>query len=155
SIQVGSGTAVTVNVASGPSSLSGIAAAIDQADTGVTATVVFDGANYHLVLTGGATGAANAFTVSGTGRLSRLRYGAGVSGGLSETQTATNATFSLNGLNITSGSNAISHVIPGVSLTLASSGSATVTVSQSVSGLDQAAQGVVQALNATLGTINQ
>ena len=154
-IQIGSGTAVTVNIASGSSSLSGIAAAIDQADAGVTATVVFDGAAYHLVLTGATTGTANSFTVSGTGGLARLSYGAGVSGGLSETQAATNAGFSLNGLNITSGSNSIGGVIPGVSLTLASSGSATVTVSQSVAGLDSAAQGVVQALNAALGTINQ
>jgi flagellar hook-associated protein 2 len=154
-IKVGSGSTVTVNIASGSSSLSGIAAAIDQANAGVTATVVFDGAAYHLVLTGDATGAANGFTVSGAGGgLAGLSYGVGASG-LKQTQPATNAGFSLSGLSITSGSNTINSVIPGVSLTLAGSGSATVTVSQSVSGLDSAAQGVVQALNAALGTINQ
>jgi len=40
-------------------------------------------------------------------------------------------------------------------LTLAASGSTTLTVNQSIGGLDNAAQGVVQALNAALGTINQ
>lgn len=154
-IKVGGGSTVTVNVASGSSSLSAIAAAIDQAHAGVAATVVFDGASYHLVLTGAATGAANGFTVSGTGGLAGLSYGVGVSGGLAQTQAATNASFSFNGLNITSGSNTVGSVIPGVTLTLAASGSATVTVSQSISGLDTAAQGVVQALNAALGTINQ
>jgi flagellar hook-associated protein 2 len=153
-IQVGGGSTVTVNIASGSSSLSGIAAAIDQAHSGVTATVVFDGANYHLVLSGDATGTAGAFTVSGTGGLAGLSYHAGASG-LSLAQAATNAGFSLNGLSITSGSNKIAGVIPGVTLTLAGSGSATVTISQSDASLDSAAQDVVQALNAALTTINQ
>jgi flagellar hook-associated protein 2 len=154
SIKIGSNTAVTVNIASGSSSLSGVASAIDQADAGVNATVVFDGANYHLVLTGDATGAANAFTVSGTGGLAGLSYFTGTSG-LSQSQQATNAGFSLNGLSITSGSNTIAGVIPGLSLNLSASGSATVTVSQSLSALDSAAQNFVQALNSTLSTINQ
>ncbi len=154
-IQVSGGSAVTVNIASGSSSLSAIAAAIDQANAGITASVVFDGSTYHLVLNGNAAGTANSFTVSGTGGLAALSYGGGVSGGLAQTQAATNAGFSLNGLNITSGSNTVGAVIPGVTLTLAASGSATVTVSQSIDGLNGAAQGVVQALNAALSTINQ
>jgi flagellar hook-associated protein 2 len=106
------------------------------------------------VLTGNNAGAANAFTVSGTGGLAGLSYHAGASA-LSQSQAATNAGFSWNGLTVTSGSNTISGVIAGVSLTLAASGAATVTVSQSITGLDSAAQGVVQALDSTLSTINQ
>lgn len=156
SIQIGSSTPVAVNITSGSSSLSGIAAAIDQANTGVTASVLFDGSQYHLVLTGVSTGAANAFTVSGSGGLAGLSYQTGVSGGaLSRSQQASNAGFSLNGITITSGSNTIQGVIPGVTLTLAGSGSASVNISQSTDGLDGAAQGVVQALNQTLATINQ
>ena len=154
SIKVGSGSTVTVNIASGSSSLSGIAAAIDNADAGVNATVVFDGAKYHLVLTSDNTGSANAFTVSGSGGLAGLSYYSGVSG-LKETQGAINAGFSLNGLSITSGSNSINGVIPGISLTLSGSGSATLTVSQSTSALDNAAQNVAQALNEVISTINQ
>jgi flagellar hook-associated protein 2 len=153
-IKVGNGSTVTVNIASGSSSLAGVAAAIDQADAGVAASVVFDGSRYHLVLTGDSSGAANAFTVSGTGALAGLSYGAGVSG-LSLAQAADNAGFSLNGLTITSGSNKIAGVIPGLTFTLAGSGSATVTVDRSIGDLDSAAQNVVQALNATLATINQ
>jgi flagellar hook-associated protein 2 len=153
-IQIGSSTPVTVNITSGASSLSAIAAAIDQANTGVTASVLFDGSKYHLVLTGNSTGAANAFTVSGAGGLTGLSYHAGAFN-LTKSQSAANAGFSLNGISITSGSNTISGVIPGVSLTLAGSGSATVSISQSTNALDGAAQGVVQALNQTLATINQ
>ncbi len=155
SIQIGNSTAVTVNIASGSSSLSGIAAAIDQANTGVTASVLFDGAAYRLVLTGISPGAANAFTVSGTGGLAGLSYSTTVSGGLALTQSAGNAGFSLNGITITSGSNKINGVIPGVTLDLSGGGSATVQVTQSIGALDGAAQGVVQALNQTLATINQ
>lgn len=153
-IQVGSGSATTIAVASGQSSLAGIADAIDQADAGVTASVVFDGASYRLLLTGDATGTANAFTVSGAGALSGLSYYAGASG-LSETQAAANAGFSLNGIAIASGSNTVTGVVPGLTLTLAASGSATVRVTASVAALDQAANGVVSAVNNVLGTINQ
>ena len=155
SIQIGTSTAITVNITSGASTLSSIASAIDQANTGVTASVLFDGSAYHLVLAGISTGAANAFTVSGTGGLSGLSYGAHVSGGLGLAQSAANASFSLNGVSITSGSNTVNGVISGLSLSLQEAGSATVTVSQSTDALDSAAQGVVQALNQTLSIINQ
>ncbi|HJU19444.1 MAG TPA: flagellar filament capping protein FliD [Stellaceae bacterium] len=153
-IQVGSGSATTVTIASGEDSLSGIAAAIDQANAGVTATVLFDGTSYHLVVAGTATGVANAFTVSGSGGLAGLSYAPG-SSGLTRTAVAANAAFSLNGVAIGSGSNTVKGVVPGLTLTLAASGSATVTVSQSVDALDKAANALVSALNTVLSTINQ
>jgi flagellar hook-associated protein 2 len=153
-IQVGAGSATTIAIASGQSSLNGIATAIDQANVGVKASVLYDGSSYHLVLTGSA-GTANAFTVSGSGALARLSYSAGASGGLHETQAASNAAFSLNGVAISSGSNTITGVVPGLTLTLAASGSATVQVTSSVDALDQATNSVVTALNGVLGTLNQ
>ena len=153
-IHVGSGSGVTVNIASGQDNLTDIAEAVDQADAGVQATVVYDGSSYHLALTSNATGKAAAFTVSGSGGLAGFSYHPGASG-LTEIQAAANASFSLNGLAITSGSNTINGVIPGLTLTLAASGSATVTVTQTVDALDKAANGLVSALNDVLGTINQ
>jgi flagellar hook-associated protein 2 len=153
-VQVGSGSATTIAIASGQSSLDGIANAIDQANAGVEANVLYDGSSYHLVLTGDATGTANAFTVSGAGGLSALSYSKGASG-FSEAQAAANAAFSLNGIAITSGSNTITGVVPGLTLTLAASGSATVQVTASVAALDQGANSVVSAINTVLGTINQ
>lgn len=152
--QVGSGSAVTVNVPSGQDSLAGVASAINQANAGVEAAVVFDGSTYHLTITGDGTGTANAFTVSGTGGLSSLTYDSLVHN-MTQTQAAANASFALNGIAITSGSNNVSGVVDGLSFTLMASGSATVSVAQSVSALDQAAHTVVSALNNALGTINK
>jgi flagellar hook-associated protein 2 len=45
--------------------------------------------------------------------------------------------------------------VPGLTLTLTASGSASVQVSQDVSGLDQAANSLVSALNGVLATINE
>jgi flagellar hook-associated protein 2 len=154
-IQVGSGTAVTIDIASGQDTLTGIASAINQADAGVQATVVYDGSSYYLSLTAQNTGSAGAFTVSGTGGLTAFSYGTDAPSGLSETQAPTDASFSLNGIPITSSSNTVTGVVPGLTLTLAASGSATVTVNQDVSALDQAVNGLVSALNNVLQTINQ
>jgi flagellar hook-associated protein 2 len=154
-IQVGSGAAVTVNIASGQDTLTGIANAINQANAGVQATVIYDGSSYHLSLTGQTTGAAGAFTVTGSGGLAGFSYSPGSSSGLTELQAASDASFSLNGIPITSDSNKVSGVVPGLTLNLTATGSATVTVTQDVSALDQAADGLVSALNNVLQTINQ
>jgi flagellar hook-associated protein 2 len=155
-LQVGSGSPVTVDIASGQDNLNGIADAINAADAGVEAAVVYDGTSYHLSLSAQNTGTAGAFTVSGTGGEVGFSYSPdNPSSGLTATETAADASFSLNGIPITSGSNTISDVVPGLALTLTASGSATVTVSQDVSALDQAAQGLVSALNNVLQTINQ
>src|SRR5579884_2055600 len=146
-IKVGNGSTVTVDIAAGQSSLNGIADAIDAAAAGIHASVLFDGSKYRLVVTADATGTANAFTITGTGALAGFSYFAG-SSGLSESQAAADASFSLNGFTVTS-------VVPGLTLTLAASGSATVTVSQSAAALDSAAQSVVSALNNALSTIGK
>lgn len=153
-IQVGGGPATTVTISSANDTLSGIADAINQANAGVAASVLFDGTSYHLVVTGDTTGSANTFTISGSGGLTGLSYAPG-SSGLTRTQAAANAGFSLNGIAISSGSNTIKGVITGLSLTLAASGSATVQVSQDATALDTAANSLVTALNTALGTINQ
>jgi flagellar hook-associated protein 2 len=153
-IQIGNNSPITVNVGSAQDTLAGVASAINQANAGITATVLYDGSAYHLALTSDATGTANAFTVTGSGGLSGLSYAPGASG-LTQVQAPADATFSLNGLSVTSGSNAVKGVVPGLTFTLAASGSATVTVEQDVTALDKAASDLVSALNNTLSTINQ
>ena len=152
-IQVGSGSAVTVNIASGQDTLSSVASAINQANTGVQATVLFDGSAYRLELTG-PSGASNAFTVSGTGGESGLTYSTGASG-LTQIQAASDAQFTLNGVAITSGSNTVNGAITGLTFSLAASGNATVSVTQDVTALDQAASNVVTGLNQVLSAVNQ
>jgi flagellar hook-associated protein 2 len=155
-IQVGGGTPATVNIASGQDTLNGIADAINQADVGVQAAVVYNGSSYQLSLTAQSTGTAGAFTVGGSGGEAEFSYTpGGTSNGLTVTQSSANASFSLDNIPITSSSNTITNVVPGVTLTLTGSGSATVTVTQDVSALDQAADGLVTALNNVLQTIDQ
>jgi flagellar hook-associated protein 2 len=161
-IQTGSsGSPVTITIASGEDTLDGVADAINEADAGVQAAVVYNGSSYQLSLTAHNTGTANAFTVSGTGGEAGFSYtsggttSSGTSNGLTLSQAAANASFSLNGTPITSSSNTVTSAIPGVTLNLTGTGSATVTVSQDVSALDQAADGLVTAVNNVLTTISQ
>ena len=154
SIKVGSGSPVVVNVPTGQDTLAGVAAAINAASAGVSAAVVYDGTGYEVTLTGNATGAAHSFTVTGTGGLTALSY-SGSGSAMTETQAAANSSFTLNGIAVSSGSNTITGTVPGVTLTLAASGSATVTVGSDTSSLTTAAQAVVSALNSAVSTIGQ
>jgi len=154
SIKVGSSSPVVVNIPSGQDTLAGVAAAINTASAGVSAAVVYDGTGYELTLTGNATGAAHSFTVTGAGGLTALSY-SGSGSPMTETQTASNSSFTLNGIAVASGSNTITGTVPGVTLTLQASGSATVTVGSDTSSLTTAAQAVVSALNSAVSTIGQ
>jgi flagellar hook-associated protein 2 len=155
-LQVGSGSPTTINIASGQDTLNGIAQAINAAKAGVNAQVVYNGSSYQLSLTAQNTGTANAFTVSGTGGEAGFSYTpGGKSNGLTVSQAAANASFSLNGIPITSSSNTVTNATPGLTFTLTGTGSATVTVTQDVSALDQAADGLVKALNTVITTIDQ
>lgn len=153
-LQTGSASPMTINIPSGTDTLSGIAAAVNAANAGVTASVVYDGTGYRLTLTGTQTGAANAFTVSGTGGLAGLSYGVGTDT-MTQTQAASDASFSLNGIAITSASNQVTTAVPGLTFSLTGAGSTTVTVATDMSSLEQVSQNVVQGLNNALATINK
>src|SRR5690348_6796190 len=154
SIKVGTGSAVVVNVPTGQDTLAGVASAINAKNAGVSAAVVFDGTGYELTLTGSKTGSANGFTVTGTGGLTGLSYH-GSGSPMTQSQAASNASFTLNGIAVSSGSNIVTGTVPGVSLTLQASGSATVTVGTDTSSLSTAAQAVVSALNSAVTTIGK
>ncbi|MEL5847830.1 MAG: flagellar filament capping protein FliD [Candidatus Igneacidithiobacillus chanchocoensis] len=159
-IQIGSGATQNVVINSNNDSLDGIAQAINEANVGVNAGVIYDGSGYRLTLTGTNTGANQSFSVSvsgATGSLGSLSYSSGSSGGMTLSQAAQDAGVSINGLPVTSSSNTISGAIPGVSLNLlqASSGSTTLQISASNSGFVTTVQSFVSAFNKTMGTINQ
>jgi flagellar hook-associated protein 2 len=64
SIQVGTGTAATVDVPSTTSTLAGLAGAINAAEIGVTASVSTDSSGSQLVLVSGTAGSAGALRVT-------------------------------------------------------------------------------------------
>ncbi len=112
-IQVGTKDAVTINVDETNNTLEGVAQAINNANAGVSATILNDGtsAPYRLLLTAKATGTVNAFTITDS-------LSGGQSLGLTETQAAVDARFTVNGISLTKSTNTVSDVISGVTFTL-------------------------------------
>jgi flagellar hook-associated protein 2 len=99
---------------SGPVTLDGLAEAINgTANVGVTASVVQNGGNYQLVLTGQSTGTAGSYAVANA-----LTGGAGVAFAAANAQDASNAVGTVNGIAFSTSTNRIEGVIPGSTLEL-------------------------------------
>ena len=101
-------------------SLTGLAAAINAAASGVTANIISDGNGARIVLKG-QTGAAGGFTltpvVGGDPALDRFAYpSAGT--GLILAQAAQDAEFTVDGIAYTRTTNNFSDVFPGITITL-------------------------------------
>ncbi|MBS0309452.1 MAG: flagellar filament capping protein FliD [Proteobacteria bacterium] len=148
----------TVTIDSSNNSLSGIRDAINSANIGVTASIVNDGSAspYRLVLTDTATGKTNSMqiSVSGDAALGTLMNhdpaAAPAGQGFSETQTAQNAQFNLDGVAITKTSNTVTDVIQGVTLNLAKTNAGsptTVSVSRDTGSVTAAVNQFVLAYN--------
>ena len=119
----GSG-AKTITIDPANTSLSGIRDAINKADAGVTASIVNDGgaSPYRLVLTQTASGKANSMKISVSGDpalQALLGHDPQGAQALSESVTAKNAEFKLDGIAISTATNTPSDVLDGVTLTLA------------------------------------
>ncbi|UCH81553.1 MAG: flagellar filament capping protein FliD [Nitrospiraceae bacterium] len=128
----------------------------DTSNPGVTATVVNDGTNYRLVISGNETGAANTVTIDtgttldGTG--STVDFTASA---FAENKTAADAEFTVDGLQITRSTNSISDVINGVTLTLKKeNSSSTVTVSADNESIKEQIQEYVTSYNDVVSFIS-
>lgn len=114
----------TVIIDSSNNTLTGIRDAINSANIGVTATIINDGSGtpYRLALTSNTTGAANSIKISGgdVGLSALLGHDPANDTGqnLSQTVTAQNAAFKVDGVSVTKSSNTASDVIQGVTLNL-------------------------------------
>ena len=112
-------TTTTMNIAAADTTPQGIVSTINAYKAGVTAQLVNTGdatAPFKIVVTG-ATGASNAFS------LTSLKQGAGggevtgVSFG-NKLQSAVDATFNVNGMDMTSSKNTVTDAIAGATLNL-------------------------------------
>jgi len=145
----------TVKIDSSNNSLAGIRDAINKADIGVTASIVNDGGTspYRLVLTEQSTGKTNSMKISvaeGGGLGNLLNHDPGGTQALTETMTAQNAEFKVDGLAISKPTNVVSDAIPGVTLTLAktNAGSPTsITVTRDTAAVTTAVTQFVTAYN--------
>jgi flagellar hook-associated protein 2 len=94
--------------------LDGLADAINSTpDIGVSASVVQNGSNFQLVVTGQATGAANGFTIA-----NGLSGGAGVAFAAANAQDASDAVGTVNGIAFSTPTNSVEGVVPQSSLQL-------------------------------------
>lgn len=118
---------------------------------GVTAAIIYDGSQYRLSLTAADTGTNYALTAStvdadgnntDTSGLSRL-----ASANLTTTQTAQNATGTLDGVAISSNSNTLTGTISGVTLNLVKAGSSTISVETNSSAIRSTVYELLNAWN--------
>jgi len=147
------GTAHDVAIGAGEDSLNGVASAINEADFGVTATVVNDGSGatpYRLVLTGDESGAANTISVNAIGLT-----GGSAPLAFTEVQDARSAQFTLDGLGLTRASNTVTDALDGVTLQLAAPTTTeiTLTVSQDREAVKQRLRDFVTDSNRVLSRI--
>lgn len=154
SIQVGTEAAVNVDIAAG-STLADMIKAINSATTGISATIINDGATEHLVLTANDTGSANTLTITGSDVGSGTGWaggpfdytGTGTYNGWVESVAAGSATLDINGIPVTSASNTLSSAISGITLNLLKVGSTTLTVTRDTSSLSASVNAFVKAYN--------
>lgn len=146
-------TPVTVTIGDGENSLSGIASAINAANSGVTASVVSDVSGSRLVLKG-ATGAEQAFQIdvaedAAAPGLSALAFNAGAQG-LSLTRASQDARVAVDGVEVRRPTNSVSDLLPGVRLDLVKAApgtSVTIGTSAPTSALSQAMTDIVETYN--------
>lgn len=160
--------AKAITIEPGQSSLGSIRDAINQADVGVSASIVNDGTGNRLVIASSDTGLNNALkiTVSDSdgnhtdnAGLSRLAYDASTGGAINmvETVAAQNATMVIDGINISKPSNTISDALGGVTFNLIKAEPGTTTtlnVARDVSKVQAGAEAFVKAYNELAKTIS-
>lgn len=144
----------TVEIKPGQNTLQGIRDAINQANVGVTASIVNDGSGtpYRLVLTSNTTGEKSSMRITADSpELSNLvgfdPTQAAQPSGMQETVRATNAKLKINGIDVVSQSNTVADAAQGVTLTLNKTGTTSLTVTRDTDAIKAAIQGFVTAYN--------
>ena len=164
--------ALTLHIDSGNNTLEDVRNAINQANAGITATLINDGGGYRLVLTSNDSGSQNSMQISvqdddydadtnPTGNtdisgLSVLAFN-GDAINMQQTQAGQDAQITLNGVNITSSTNRIQSAVKGLTLNLlqAQPGKLlNVSVTPNDEDILSAVQGMVTGYNQLFTTVN-
>jgi flagellar hook-associated protein 2 len=170
-LQVGSNSAtINVDSADGTDTLTGLASYINQLNLGATATVVTSAAGASLALVPQNAGSAGTITVSddttgsGNGMGFTSPYTPPTSMGMGFTAATdangnplgTDASLTVDGVPVTSGSNTVTGVIPGVTLTLsgASNSPVTLDVEPDLTQVGTAINNFISAYNQVITDIN-
>lgn len=143
-------TAITVNIKTGDS-LNDIRDAINKANAGVKASVIYDGANYRLSMSTTGVGNEESLKITSSGDDSAisnlLDYDVQGTQNFKQVQAAGNMTGSIDGVDVSFKSNTIKDAITGVTLYAYKTGTSTVSVSQDSASINQALGSITSAWN--------
>jgi len=161
STSVGSGTltlavgdkSTDITIDESNDTLQGLANSINDSDAGVSASIINTGSGYRLVLSSDETGSANAINMStdaaGGSALANFVTAA------EETTPAQDAKFTINGIEVTKGSNTVDDVVDGVTFDITSTGVSTVKVEQDTGAVAERVQAFVDKFNALQNTVSE
>ncbi|MBK5964128.1 hypothetical protein CCR95_08525 [Thiocystis minor] len=146
-------------------SLLGVRDAINKAGAAVKASIVNDGGGNRLVLTSTSTGARNGMEITVADSDGNNTDASGLSAlafnqtapQMSQTLAAQDAVVGINGLDVTSTTNAVSTALKGVTLNLhkAQPGeSVNLSIAANTSGITEGVQGFVDKFNELVTTVN-
>jgi len=145
-LQVGSGAPTTITIDSTDNTLAGLASQINGMNLGVTANVITDASGARLSLVAQNSGTPGDLTISAD------------TTGLGFTKVpGVNASLTVDGVPVSSASNSVSGVIPGVTLNLTGADSGTTVSLGITSNTDSAAQAInnfVNAYNSLIADLN-
>jgi len=120
----GAAAPVSVSIAA-TDTLSAIAAKINEAGAGVSATVLRDASGERLLLRSKDTGEENGFRIAAVdddgadgNDLGRLAFNPGSGTGMAQTQAGQNAMATVNGVSISTASNRLTDTLPGLTIQL-------------------------------------
>lgn len=151
---------VSITIAEGKNSLSGIVSSINSSGANVSASIINDGNGYRLIVTGKDT---NNYTLDFTGLTTDP---AAPSGAAYSAPTFVNGTgylggqpasFSVDGIAMTRTSNNVTDVIPGVTINLLKGGgsSTTLTVTSDTGSVTAKINGFVSAYNSVITLLHK
>ncbi|MDO6385104.1 MULTISPECIES: flagellar filament capping protein FliD [unclassified Uliginosibacterium] len=151
-------TNIDISAAKGNNTLAKVRDAINASGAGVSASLLSDGNGTRLILTASQSGTDNGFTVSGLG-LGFDPNDIASSDSLvdqSTSKAATNAVFTLDGVQVTRSSNVISDALDGVTLTLNKKNIGTPTtlnITQDGTAIQKKVEDFITAYNNVVNTI--
>jgi flagellar hook-associated protein 2 len=147
------GQTFNVNSTNNNDTLSSLSAAINSADIGVTASVITDSSGSRLSIVSGTSGAAGQLTISASltdASSNPVTFPSG-SG-----QVGQDAKLTVDGVSVTSPSNTVTTVIPGITFQLLALSTAPVQVqiTDDTTSIGTAISSFVSAYNKVIGDIN-
>lgn len=153
SIQVGSGSAQTIQINSSNNTLSSLANQINSGSYGVTANIITDSSGSRLELVSNTSGSGGNITLGGS--LGDSTTGNNVA--FTQAQAGADASLTVDGIAVTSSSNTVTNALPGVTFQLLSASPGTdvqVQITNDDSAVTTAITSVVTAYNKVIGDLN-